>query len=152
MTESARNPTDIVNLKLRLREDMRAKLEAQAKEDGMSLNAEIISRLQSTFDDDRRGLLEAALLSGVHNARIVRGISALLVIADPGEEWNNNKSQRIAVRFCINRVLDALMPMPDDISGTIPETDQEAAQRFSAMLSVTNEYLRRVTKVEGKPG
>lgn len=143
MSESERTPNDIVHLKLRFREDLRQKLEYSAVQDGNSLNTEIVHRLKLSLEDDRRGLIENALLSGSHNARIIRGISALLIIADEGQEWNNSIAQRWAVRFGINRILDALMPLPsaDDMGA---EEGAEAARCWGEMLAVTNMYLRRI--------
>jgi hypothetical protein len=49
----ARKPMDTVGLTLRLRESLRAALEKSADQRGMSLNAEVISRLEYAFDDRR---------------------------------------------------------------------------------------------------
>jgi hypothetical protein len=45
----ARKPTAIVGLKVRLREPLRKKLEVAAKKRGVSLNAELVSRLEESF-------------------------------------------------------------------------------------------------------
>ena len=52
----ARKPTAIVGLKVRLREPLRKKLEMAAKKKGVSLNAELVARLEESFLGD--GLLE----------------------------------------------------------------------------------------------
>ena len=52
----ARRPTAIVGLKVRLREPLRKKLEMAAKKKGVSLNAEMIARLEESFLGE--GLLE----------------------------------------------------------------------------------------------
>jgi hypothetical protein len=44
-----RKPTDIVNLKLRFTEEMRAVLEEEAKNNHRSLNGEIVHRLATTL-------------------------------------------------------------------------------------------------------
>jgi HicB family len=46
----ARKPTAIAQLKLRLREDLRRRLEQAAKKQDVSLNHEITSRLRDSFD------------------------------------------------------------------------------------------------------
>ena len=46
----ARKKTAIVNLTLRLREDLRRQLEREAKQKDQSLNAEIVSRLEQSFE------------------------------------------------------------------------------------------------------
>jgi hypothetical protein len=47
-----RDPTAAVQLKFRVREGLRAKLEAAAKEHGLTLNAEITMRLEQSFELD----------------------------------------------------------------------------------------------------
>ena len=44
-----RKPTDIVNLKVRFTEAMRARIEQEAKKNTRSLNGEIVHRLGVTF-------------------------------------------------------------------------------------------------------
>lgn len=44
-----RNPTDIVQINLRIRESERLKLEVAARENGTSINAEMAARLARTF-------------------------------------------------------------------------------------------------------
>ena len=46
---AARKPTAIVGLKVRLREPLRKKLEVAAKKKGVSLNAELVARLEELF-------------------------------------------------------------------------------------------------------
>jgi hypothetical protein len=45
----ARKQTAIVGLKVRLREPLRKKLEMAAKKKGVSLNAELVARLEESF-------------------------------------------------------------------------------------------------------
>ena len=53
---TARKQTAIVGLKVRLREPLRKKLETAAKKKGVSLNAELVARLEESFLGE--GLLE----------------------------------------------------------------------------------------------
>ncbi|MGI8852330.1 MAG: Arc family DNA-binding protein [Methyloceanibacter sp.] len=46
---AARKQTAIVGLKVRLREPLRKKLEVAAKKKGVSLNAELVARLEESF-------------------------------------------------------------------------------------------------------
>jgi hypothetical protein len=48
-----RKKTDFVQFKVRLREQLRARLEASAKAGERSLNSEIVSRLEESFAQDR---------------------------------------------------------------------------------------------------
>lgn len=56
---AARKQTAIVGLKVRLREPLRKKLEVAAKQKGVSLNAELVARLEESFLSE--GFLEWAL-------------------------------------------------------------------------------------------
>jgi hypothetical protein len=47
-----RKPTDVVNIKIRCLEALRAKLESEAKKNCRSLNGEIVYRLGLTFGKD----------------------------------------------------------------------------------------------------
>ena len=53
-----RQPTDIVQLKLRLREDLRRKLEREAARTKRSVNAEIAHRLEMSLGTDREKELD----------------------------------------------------------------------------------------------
>ena len=137
---STREPSDIVNLKLRLREDLRAALEKEAKDKGASLNSEIVSVLSARTEFIKRRLLEELYLGGGHNARIVRGISALLMYANPQNDWFEDPCDRIAVRLSLNMLLDQLVPMPSP-----DEYDQgEAGARSASMINLVLAYLKRV--------
>ncbi len=47
-----RAKSDTVQLKTRMKEPLRAKLEAAAEENGISLNAEAVQRLERSFFDE----------------------------------------------------------------------------------------------------
>lgn len=64
----ARKPTAIVTLSLRIREELRRRLEQGAKAHQHSMNIEIIKRLEASFDNeereaDRRATVKATLES-----------------------------------------------------------------------------------------
>lgn len=54
-----REATDLAQLKVRIREPLRARLELSAKSRGTSLNAELVSRVERSYD--RQDLLSEAL-------------------------------------------------------------------------------------------
>jgi hypothetical protein len=58
-----RKATDIVSLSLRIREGLRRRLEREAKKDNQSLNAEIVDRLDQSFDLAKRQSEYDAMLS-----------------------------------------------------------------------------------------
>jgi hypothetical protein len=55
-----RNPTEYVEVKLRVPKDLRLKLEAEATRRQSSLNGETLRRIESSFDDKPRATLATA--------------------------------------------------------------------------------------------
>jgi Arc-like DNA binding domain len=49
-----RKPADIAHVNLRIREHLRRKLEAEAKRHQVSLNSEVMQRLEASFEDKAR--------------------------------------------------------------------------------------------------
>jgi hypothetical protein len=65
-----RKSTDVIQLKLRFREDLRHLIEKSARERDISLNGEIVRRLEESIEDDKlppRRDLATALLRAVIN-------------------------------------------------------------------------------------
>jgi hypothetical protein len=100
----ARKPSDIVSPNLRIREELRRRLEKAAKQNDVSINREMINRLEDSFDLKARIGLEAlyehlkTLIQRVERAAIERpnlqtGLiatsEALLAQLDrPVSEWD----------------------------------------------------------------
>jgi hypothetical protein len=62
----ARKPTDIVQLKVRLPEELRWRMEAEAARNNCSMNAEIVARLKHSLlknEDDARRFAEMLVAS-----------------------------------------------------------------------------------------
>jgi len=55
----ARKSTAIIGTQLRIRESLRRRLEQQARQHGLSLNAEMTSRLERSFDTENVRALDA---------------------------------------------------------------------------------------------
>jgi hypothetical protein len=58
----AKKPTAIVPTMLRIREDLRKRLEREAKKRDHSLNAEMVERLEQSFVDDEQNQRELAII------------------------------------------------------------------------------------------
>jgi Arc-like DNA binding domain len=72
---SARKLTDIVQVKLRLRESLRRKLEREAEKRGLSTNAELARRLEESFDREE---LNEALRSAMWQVLTHEGLTEAL--------------------------------------------------------------------------
>jgi hypothetical protein len=58
----AKKSTEIVPTMLRIREDLRKRLEREAKKKDHSLNAEMVDRLEQSFVDDEQNQREIAII------------------------------------------------------------------------------------------
>src|SRR5262249_30097590 len=57
----ARKPADFVQFKLRIREDLRRRLEREAEKKKISTNAEAVERLEKSFDVEKTQKLDQTL-------------------------------------------------------------------------------------------
>jgi len=80
-----RKKTDIVGLKLRLRESLRARIEAAAKAQERSLNNEVIARLEQSFDRESLTRLRD---------QVEKGLEAILVQNQRRENLLELESQK----------------------------------------------------------
>src|SRR6266700_5718741 len=63
VTTMAKKSTAIVPTMLRIREDLRKRLEREAKKKDHSLNAEMVERLEQSFVDDAQNQREIAIIN-----------------------------------------------------------------------------------------
>lgn len=97
-----RKPTDIVQLKLRIREDLRQQLEADARARRISMNAAIAERLEWAFllDEVSLGRLDIMLLTSLITA-ITRAVETRT-----GNKWNEDQATFRQIRRTITRALE----------------------------------------------
>lgn len=69
-----RRPSEIIQVNLRMREDLRQRLSRQAEKESRSFNAELVHRLEQSFERDTA----ADLLAEAH--KLLKEISDLEVI------------------------------------------------------------------------
>jgi hypothetical protein len=112
-----RKKTDIVDLKLRCREALRARIERAAKTHEQSLNAEMVQRLETSFLQAENAQLIEALLGSGYNLAMLRGISTILTIAgNPAEGPPRN-------------VADAIHKFVEVLAGTVPASESSFPER-----------------------
>jgi hypothetical protein len=70
----AKKSTEIVPTMLRIREDLRKRLEREAKKKDHSLNAEMVERLEQSFANEAQSMRDSAIID-------------LLVDRDKSERW-----------------------------------------------------------------
>jgi hypothetical protein len=137
----SRKLTDTVQLKLRIREDLRRKLEREAKKKEVSLNAEMVDRLIRSFDGPER-VNDA--LGGEHTAALLRGFAAAIarVEARIGRRWNEDDEARERAYDAVHTVLRDLSAETHDarareMKSAPPESyweDSDAMGRLSQVF------------------
>jgi hypothetical protein len=104
MPEPERESTAKAQLKLRLREPLRARLEAEAKSMGYSLNTEIVRRLEASIRDEDIGaiIFGDAQMFGLMDflARIIRAIEI-----DTDKAWTKDGETYLRAVETIYRLL-----------------------------------------------
>jgi hypothetical protein len=118
----ARKPTDTVALTLRVREDLRRRLEKEAKKHDHSLNNEMVRRLEETFQPQRDALIN--LIAGNDsNALAMRMIAEAMMLAQT-LQWQSGKSEGWTekdtanmIRGAVHHILTKWGDIPDDLIG-----------------------------------
>lgn len=99
---SKRKKTDIVSLKLRIRETLRKRIETAAKAEERSLNSEMASRLANSFDRVRDSELLEVLLAPGDGLELLRAIATVLKMSGP--DWGD-PPKSVVVADAINKVV-----------------------------------------------
>jgi DNA-binding FrmR family transcriptional regulator len=130
----ARKPTDIVNLKLRFREELRRRLDKEAKKSGRSLNGEIVARLERSLEANemRTAVSEAARFEiarlALSAVRTQTGIEKML---DEDRQLLDSKpvlrAQLVAVHKAIRETTSA-----EQLPAAIRKAIDEAARTVAA--------------------
>ncbi|MEG3176195.1 Arc family DNA-binding protein [Sphingomonas sp. RB3P16] len=103
----SREPTEVVQLKLRFREELRISLEEAAERAGRSLNSEIVARLERTFREDEA-------MGGADQADVVGVIVHLMSAASEsvGTAWHQDHTAWEYVKSTVGLLMSALQPDP----------------------------------------
>jgi hypothetical protein len=106
---ASRKSTDLANFTLRLREDLRRRLERDAKKGDRSLNAEIVERLERSYEVASK--LEEAL-GGGHTAALLQILASEIQLMEKtlGSDWTKDEKTAMAVGQAIARTLSPTMP------------------------------------------
>ena len=121
-----RKKSETIQLKVRMKEPLRAKIEAAAKSRGVSLNTEAVHRLQESFqkehaEEDKSAAVEAAVLNGVYEALggrehypllVMVGSAVRMVEAGSGERWLQDFETAAQVKNAITTIIDTFSPKP----------------------------------------
>jgi len=134
----ARDPADLVQLKLRFRETLRERLEQAAQADGQSLNSAIVSRLETSLREDQE------FGSGLQ-AEIIRAIIGIMgsVSRSFGKPWHEDPDGWNLVHSLVPYLLTLVRPSEDR---AIPRGLEMTPQVRSALA----DYERRYEEVRSQ--
>jgi len=109
----ARKPTDTVQLKLRFSEALRRRLEREAARQDRSLNSEIISRVEQSFQKRDESELTASTLRaafGGATGDLLRAIPIAIWLIErrTGKKWNEDFETYFSVKDATDNVIEAL--------------------------------------------
>ena len=109
----ARKPTDTVQLKLRFSEALRRRLEREAARQDRSLNSEIISRVEQSFQKRDESELTASTLRaafGGATGDLLRAIAIAIWLIEKrtGKKWNEDFETYFSVKDATDNVIEAL--------------------------------------------
>ena len=99
-----RSRSDTIQLKARMKEPLRAKLEAAAEARGVSLNAEMVHRLEQSFTED---------FGSESNRILMRALTLANKMAEitTGKDVFSDRETAQAARTAMIAILDALLPI-----------------------------------------
>jgi hypothetical protein len=129
-----RKKTDTVQLKLRIREQLRKSLENSAKKEDRSLNSEMAHRLANSFEQFRTGLLLETLLAPGIGLELLRGVATILKVA--GDEWIVVPTKSHALAEAISKLIGVLTREIRPIESSFPNREQKGSSDQLAWVAV----------------
>jgi Arc-like DNA binding domain len=130
---SKRKKTDIVSLKLRIREALRKRLETAASGQERSLNSEMAARLEESFLQGKNTLLLEALLAPGVGLELLRAVA--IILRQAGPDWNvPPKSHTVA--DAINKIIAVLNRELRPNEASFPERKDKSSSDQLAWIAV----------------
>jgi len=141
----SRNPDDLIQFKVRCREDLRSRLETAANQHDTSINAEIVARLERSFELEKQ-------LGGESGIALFRSLAhAMSVVEYQIGDWRVDRAAFFAAEHAIKRAMAAMRPLPaPDIMRAYAPLDTElkkAEARLDALDAIASHRF-----FEGDPG
>jgi Arc-like DNA binding dprotein len=119
-----RKKTDIVQFKLRIREALRRRLEANARFQERSLNSEIAHRLENSFEQEKNALILELLLARGAGLELIRAVAS--VLSHAGQDWNTPPKSH-AVSEAIRKYIAVLSGELEPIENSFPNHNEQGS-------------------------
>jgi hypothetical protein len=116
-----RKKTDTVQLKLRIREELRQKLQNQANGREVSLNNEMVRRLEQSFNEGSIGLLFDAFTGSQKNTHLLAMIASTLNMIQISKQMDDKKPQFAAA--VISKIVESYLSSEKLSHDSFPQRD-----------------------------
>jgi hypothetical protein len=138
MPRKSRSPTAIVQLsKIRMQEQLRKQLEQSAKRNNVSLNGEILGRLEQTFEQSKLLTIDQLLENATRAATpvIAAGVDLALQseLMRAAEALIGRIEPLLATRIIAGREGEAMRQAIDQVYRALKTIELQQAQRFRQM-------------------
>ena len=143
MAERSRSKT--VQLKARMKEPLRAKLEAAAEAKGVSLNAEMVHRLEQSFAEEKSQAREFYAPFGKPETFLVARLLANAIHtieAVTGKNWMDDPEAHRQTQEACKNILDAFRPPGGKGPMGIDPTFGESVGKDAAINALKSEFER----------
>jgi hypothetical protein len=124
----ARKSTDTVAITLRIREDLRRRLEREANKNDTSLNAEMEARLESSFELTNTASLIRVLVGGGFHADLLGAIAGVL-----DGNWKEYPEKSVAAQVRREAAYHALVTIFTELLSTPEHQLDPASVRIPAI-------------------
>lgn len=118
-----RRKTETIQFKLRMREDLRRRLELAAKRDKISINNVIVQRLEDSFRLSRSEYVFDAMVGSAEGTELMLAIATVLKTA--GSDWAESRQKSALVAEAINNAVALLIPLIASAEETAPQQDEK---------------------------
>jgi hypothetical protein len=105
----ARKPTDIVAITLRVREGLRRKLHHQAEKREVSLNNEMVRRLEGSFEHGSIELLFDAFTGSPENSLLLAIIASALIFVKRDKTLKDDKERSEFAAAVISKIVQVYL-------------------------------------------
>jgi hypothetical protein len=108
----AKKSTEIVPTMLRIREDLRKRLEREAKKKDHSLNAEMVERLEQSLANEAQDLRDSAIVDMLvnHNDASSKLVRHMVSEIAKHPDWDRNMAKRKTILDWFTREINGKEP------------------------------------------
>lgn len=144
---AGRDKTATVDIKIRMKEPLRAEVEAAAKDRGVSMNAEMVARLAQSFRDEglfaSPGVRLWAILKADEFSKTGQAAAARAGLDTADQVWMNNPACLLEASLAVvEALLRDLVRQPGADPENINFHLEHALQSFAARHGLLGEHMK----------